>query len=140
MSSGQRHRFHKQLAAVVFRGVSVGPNEQRRLEGIVAGRPGAMRDDIGREVCRSFGWVRPNGEPPLRACTGLLLGLERKGLLRLPMGSEVRVAKPARKSEPGAELLLQAASAPWPRAEAGSAPLVWRPILEPELVGWQAYM
>jgi hypothetical protein len=69
-----------------------------------------------------------------------MLRLERKGLLRLPGLSEVRIVKPARQSEPWAELLLQAASAPWPLAADRSAPLVLRPILEPELVGWRAYM
>lgn len=125
---------------MVFRGVPLGPREWRRIQGIVADRPRATRDTVAREVCRLFGWVRPNGEPPIRACTALLLRLERRGLLSLPARSGPRVAKPARQNEPWAQLLLEAASAPRSVDVDASAPLVLRPILKPELVGWRAYM
>ena len=140
MSTGQPNRFGKAASTVVFRGVPLGPHERRRIQRIVADRPRATRDEVAREICRVFGWVRPNGEPPLRACRALLVRLERKGLLRLPTLSGRRVTRPTRNNEPGRQLLLEVASAPWPEAVDPSAPLVVRPILEPELVGWRAYM
>lgn len=140
MSSGQPSRFGKAASAVVFRGVPLGPREGRRIQRIVADRPRATRDELAREICRVFGWVRPNGEAPLRACRALLVRLEHQGWLRLPTLSGRRVTGPARNNEPGRQLVLQAASAPWPEAVDRSAPLLVRPILEPELVGWRAYM
>jgi len=124
----------------MFRGVQLGPREQRRIQRIVAELPRATRDEIARKVCARFGWVRPNGEPPVRACTTLLTRLERMDLLRLPANRRPRRTRRAREDEFRAQLLLQAASPPWPEAVDASAPLVVRPVLEPELSGWRVYM
>jgi hypothetical protein len=140
VSSGHPSRFRKASSGVEFRGEALGPGEWRRIQRVVADRPRRTRDEVAREICRVFGWVRPNGEPPIRACKALLLRLERKGLLRLPAVSGRRVSNPARDNELEGQLLFEAARAPWPLAVDPSAPVVVRPILQPELVGWRAYM
>ena len=125
---------------VVFRGVPLGPRERERIARVVADRPRATRDEWAREICKRFGWLRPNGEPPVRACTELLERLARKKLLNLPACRAPRVVKPGRKGEDWEQLLLDAASAPLTIALDATAPLVVRPIVEPERVGWHAYM
>lgn len=116
----------------------MGPREQQRIARIVAGRPRATRDELAREICKRFGWTRPNGEPPVRACVELLERMARKKLLSLPPCRAPRVAK--QKGEDWERLLLDAASAPLTIALDAGAALVVRPILEPERIGWQAYM
>lgn len=141
MSGSQRGS--KTLRAVVFRGDRVGPREQQRIQKLVAGRPRATRDELAREVCKRFGWQRPNGEPPVRAATALLVRLERMGVLRLPAVRWRRAARKPRGCELTAELaaeLILVPSAPWPVAVERSAPLVVRPIMEAERLGWQAHM
>jgi hypothetical protein len=125
---------------VVFRGVQLGPRELRRIRTVVAELPRATRDQIARKVCARLDWVRPTGEPPVRGCTTLLLRLERMGVLRLPAARRPRSCRRTHEDELQAQLLRQAASPPWPRAVDVSAPLVVRPVLEPELRGWRAYM
>ena len=140
MSSGRPNRFTKASPPLVFRGQQLGPRELQRIQRTVAGLPRATRDQIARKVCACFGWLRPNGEPPVRACTTLLMRLERKGLLRLPAARRPRRARRAHEDELRAQLLQQAAIPPCPTAVDASAPLIVRPVLEPELSGWRAYM
>ena len=54
----------------------------------------AHLSDVARAACRHFGWVRPNGELPVTACTVMLRRLEQLGLVRL--------AHPARQRRGGA--------------------------------------
>ncbi len=44
---------------------------------------GGYLQDVAVKACRRFGWVRPNGEPPVAACSTMLRRLEERGLLRV---------------------------------------------------------
>lgn len=139
MNGGRPKRGSGAQRAVVFRGVLVGPREQQRIQKFIAGRPRATRDDLARGVCKLFGWQRPNGEPPVRACTALLIRLERMGVLRLPAIRRPRAPRRPCGPELTAELVL-VPSATWPVSVDPNAPLVVRPIAEAERLGWRAYM
>lgn len=124
---------------MLFRGVLVGQREQQRIRKLVAGRRRATRADLARAVCKLFGWQRPNGEPPVRGCRALLARLERMGLLRLPAVSPRPAARPGHGSELSAAVAL-VPDAPGPVCVDPAAPLVVRPIVEAERLGWRAYM
>jgi hypothetical protein len=66
--------------------------------------------------------------------------MERMGLVRLPAARRPRRRRRTGEGELRAQLLWEAAGPPWPRAVDASAPLLVRPVLEPELSGWRAYM
>lgn len=44
---------------------------------------GGLLQDVALRACRRFGWVRPNGEPPVSACSTMLRRLDERSLLRL---------------------------------------------------------
>ncbi|MBI4706162.1 MAG: hypothetical protein HY744_34130 [Deltaproteobacteria bacterium] len=70
--------------AISYRGGSLGSRELARIQRIVDRQPGARRHDLGRAVCHSFGWTRPDGRWAVDSCRLLLLRLHRRGLLQLP--------------------------------------------------------
>ena len=139
MKGERQRRGRASDQPVVFRGTSLGPREQRRIRDFVAGRRRATRAELARGVCKLFAWQRPNGEPPIRSCTALLTRLERMGVLRLPA---VRRRTP-RRSSGLPELAAKFVMVPEPSATpvaSQNAPLIVRPIVEAERLGWQAYM
>lgn len=75
-----------------FRQTRLGPNDfawlQRSAENNV------HLSEVARAACRHFGWVRPNGELPVAACSVMLRRLERLGV--------VRFARPALRRVGGA--------------------------------------
>jgi len=139
MTDGRRKRESKAQRAVVFRGQPVGPRKQQRIKKFVADRPRATRVELARGICGLFGWQRPNGEPPVRGCTALLQRLERMGVLRLPAVKRRRAAQEHRRPEQAADLVFAPEPA-WEVLVDPKAPLVVRPIVEAERLGWQAYM
>lgn len=139
MAGGRTKRGSKSPRTVVFRGLPVEPRKQQRIQKFVAGRPRATRDELARGVCKLFGWQRPNGEPPVRACTAFLVRLERMGVLRLPAIRRPRAHRLPRGSKL-AEAMLFVQSPAQPVFVDPSATLVVRPIVEAERLGWRAYM
>ena len=139
MKGNRDYSVSKSEQVVVFRGVPVGQCEQRRIRDFVADRPQATQVDLARGVCKLFGWQRPNGEPPVRGCTALLVRLESMGVLRLPAVGQRRAPRQSGMFELTADLVLEPATLR-PVSLDPSAPLVVRPIVEAERLGWQAYM
>lgn len=140
MSRGYRQNQERiSELTVVFRGFSLGPREQRRIRKFVTGHSHATRDELARGICKLFAWQRPNGEPPVRGCTALLVRLEKMGVLELPAVRQRRVLQRVGISELAADLVLVPGSA-WVASIDPNAPLVVRPIFEAERLGWQAYM
>jgi predicted transposase YbfD/YdcC len=125
---------------VVFCGKILQDKDFARIQKLIDSQSRATRQQIARETCRLFGWRRPNGVPPVRACRNLLVRLERMGVVRLPAPRRVRAeAKPGLPALDGAFLL-----GPTPGWVGGSqsagARLVLRPIVEEERAGFRAYM
>lgn len=123
----------------MFRGVTLGLREQRRIAKLIASRPRATRAELARAVCKRFGWQRPNGEPPVRSCTALLARLERMGVLRLPAVRRRRTHRLGRGSGLSDAVAL-ATEPPGAVVLEPTEQLVVRPIVEAERLGWRAYM
>jgi hypothetical protein len=61
--------------------------EEREIEDvreIIARYPGESRFFLSRELCRLWNWTQPNGTPKDMVCRGLMLLLDREGLIALP--------------------------------------------------------
>ncbi len=105
------------------------------------GRRWAGRGDLARAICELWDWRQANGELSECACRDLLLRLEERGLLRLPLA-----AKPMNRDRQWlAGLPLPAELIPLtgmelrdPDADLGE--LCVRPIEEEERLGWRVYM
>jgi hypothetical protein len=52
---------------------------------IIARHPGASRFFLSKELCRLWNWTQPNGTPKDMVCRGLMLVLDREGLITLPV-------------------------------------------------------
>jgi hypothetical protein len=128
---------------VFFRGTALDEKQWTRIRGLIARNPGRTRQELAREVCRMFGWRRPNGAWALRGARQLLVRLEERGVLRLP---------PPRRAQgrPRRETVVQAAQlpvagaardsqAPAMEVDSGSS-LCVRPIGADELPGWRTQM
>jgi hypothetical protein len=135
---------------VVFRGTVLDERQIGRIQRLVEGGEGQSRQDLAREVCRRFGWRRPNGAWATRGARQLLVGLQRQGVLRLPAPrrAQGRAAPagagrwPDRAGLAGAR---EAAVGGPPGAPArlgpsarGGGTLVVRPIVEAERPRWRA--
>ncbi|HTP49894.1 MAG TPA: hypothetical protein VMK42_04270 [Anaeromyxobacteraceae bacterium] len=59
---------------------------------------GGDLQDVAAKACHRFGWVRPNGGPPIAACSTMLRRLEKRGALQLPKPPR-RFAGPAKHSD-----------------------------------------
>lgn len=73
------------------------PEGLKRLSAILAGSGGSSRTEVGRRVCRAFGFVDPSGAPKVTGCLAVLRRLERDGKIVLPAprrgGGRGRVAR-----------------------------------------------
>ena len=71
-----------------FRQTPLGANELSWIQGLIDG--GFKLSDVAAAACHRFGWVRPNGQVPLAACSVMLRKLERRGMLQLPAAPQRR--------------------------------------------------
>lgn len=125
--------------SLVFCGMELKAKDFRRIQKLIDSKFKPTRQQIAREVCRVFGWRRPNGAPPVRACRELLVRMERMDILRLP---------PPRRAKRGAaptlphleEEFLLGPTPGWTGTTAHNAPLEVRPTMAQELRGFRAYM
>ena len=106
------------------------------------GRDGS-RQDLAREICRTFRWRRPNGTWAIRGARELLIRLEKAGALRLPAPRGVQ-GRPRREVVETAAALLSpadpAAVAELSARSGSGSTLLVRPIRADELLGWRAHM
>jgi hypothetical protein len=51
---------------------------------LIAEHPGSSRRDVSKRLCQAWNWVQANGALRDMVCRGLLLGLDRAGLIALP--------------------------------------------------------
>jgi len=69
---------------VFYRDTQLGRHELTWIQQRIDVNQSVAREHLAREICRRFGWRRPNGDLPIRSCLDLLRRLDRRGLLRLP--------------------------------------------------------
>ena len=116
-----------------FRQTPLGASEYTWLQAQIDG--GAHLSKVAAAACHRFGWVRPNGEVPLAACSVMLRKLERRGMLRLQ-------AAPQRHQEMTEQVRLLDALGP----VAGmvecqpSGPFTLRPIAPEERDGFRLHL
>lgn len=139
MSRGRKTSPSQAGTSLVFCGKELQAKDFRRIQKLIDSKSEPTRQQVAREVCRLFGWRRPNGTPPVRACRELLVRLERRGIIRLP---------PPRRAtrDPSATLpriedeFLLGPTPGWNGTTAHDASLDVRPIMAQELRGFRAYM
>ncbi|OGK88886.1 MAG: hypothetical protein A2X51_15285 [Candidatus Rokubacteria bacterium GWC2_70_24] len=124
---------------VFYRGSRLGAREFARIQRVIEGRPGLMREGIAREVCRRFQWARPNGQFAVSSCRLLVLRLARRGFIQLPAarrpGNGAAPRRAARGPEAGPGGLE-----PGVAGAALTGALVVRPIQPAEYPGWRSLM
>ena len=67
-----------------YRGQEVKASDVAFIQALIAEDPGASRRALSKKLCEAWNWVRPNGALRDMLCRGLMLELERAGLIELP--------------------------------------------------------
>lgn len=70
--------------ALILRGRQIGAEDIRLIRSLIVAQGHRGRCYISREMCRRWNWTQPDGSLKDAACRALLLGLEDRGLIRLP--------------------------------------------------------
>ncbi len=140
MSGGNQPPRSSVRTSFVFRGKELKAKDFRRIQRLIDRKLMPTRQEIARETCRLFGWRRPNGASPVRACRSFLERLEGLGIIRLPLPLR-RTGRGTSRSLPLLEDdLLLGEPVGWPGYVADDAPLELRLIVDGELGAFRAYM
>jgi hypothetical protein len=67
-----------------YRGRELGADQIEFLRRLIRDNPSCSRRKLSAMVCEAWDWRQPNGRLCDMICRGLLLALEREGLLKLP--------------------------------------------------------
>jgi hypothetical protein len=67
-----------------YRGREVSSSQLDFIRSIIAAEPTIGRKALSRKVCEAWDWRQPNGQMCDMICRGLMLALERQGLVKLP--------------------------------------------------------
>jgi hypothetical protein len=122
----------------VFCGKELRSTDFRRIQRLIDAELKPTREQIARETCRIFGWRRPGGAPPVRACRDLLVRLGRMGVIRLPALRRKTQSATAPRPRIGPRFLLGPTPG-WTGSAGPAVPLEVRPIAVEELRGFRAY-
>lgn len=106
---------------VRYRGRVIAPGEIAFIRELIASEPGLTRRALSFKVCEAWNWVQPNGSPRDMVARGMLLELERQGLIALPAPRWTPPKGGLRQRQPERVPLLQ-----WPALEGPVASL--RPL------------
>lgn len=135
---GQREG--RQPREVTFRGTVLGTRQIGRIQRVIDAEPGRTRQDVVREICRLFGWRRPNGTWAIRGAREVLVRLDEAGVIRLPAPRREQ-GRPRREGlETAARLIPLASEAAPTMAMRRGSTLVVRPIRAEELLSFRAHM
>jgi len=88
-----------------YRGREVGCEDVAFIQRLIAEHPTASRRELSQRLCAAWHWQQANGAPRDMICRGLLLLLDRAGVIQLP---PVRYTPPnplARRTRPAAMLI-----------------------------------
>lgn len=67
-----------------YRGREVTADDIAFIQDLIAREPGASRRALSKTLCEAWNWVQPNGALRDMICRGLMLELDRAGLIELP--------------------------------------------------------
>ena len=96
------------------------------------------RGDLCRAVCDAWGWRQKNGSPAVYACLDLLLRLEERNLIELPLAKRAPRRSFASLPIPVDLIALVGLEVKDPEADLGQVRV--RPIEPEERLGWRLYM
>jgi len=128
-----------------FRGKPLERCDLERIRRILKRAKGRNLREIAEEICKAFGWYRPNGELREASARALLRRLEKRGFVRLPSYPTKRPGS-ARQGQ-AEKIVVKGIAGPrgWP--ELPDQPrgelcrdLVVRPILTKERSAWREHM
>ena len=71
--------------SIRIRGKEFSDTDIHNLQSLITTHPNKGRIELSRIVCEHFGWTQANGELQDVACRGILLKLERRGMIQLPV-------------------------------------------------------
>jgi hypothetical protein len=101
------------------------------------------RRELYRKVCAVWDWRQANGSPRLVACQDLLLRLEERGHLQLPVSRKTAGKGAGRREHKYPVLPPELIALSWVEVEGSGVDLgtlVVRPIAPEERQGWRLYM
>jgi hypothetical protein len=96
------------------------------------------RLELCRSVCDAWEWTQPNGSPALNACLDLLLRLEERGQIELPLSKRAKRRHFASVPIPVDLIPLGGLDVRDPEADLARVQI--RPIHPEERLGWRVYM
>lgn len=67
-----------------YRGRTITPEDLDFIRTLISKHPGASRRALSKRLCEAWNWTQPNGTPKDMVCRGLMLELDRAGLIVLP--------------------------------------------------------
>jgi len=67
-----------------YRGKVYGEQDVDDIRELINRNPGQSRYFLSKELCRFWNWTQVNGTPKDMVCRGLMLLLDREGLIKLP--------------------------------------------------------
>lgn len=67
-----------------YRGKAYGERDIEDIKELIDRNPGQSRYFLSKELCRLWNWTQANGTPRDMICRGLMLVLDREGLIMLP--------------------------------------------------------
>ena len=67
-----------------YRGREITASDIAFIQALIAEHPEASRRALSRKLCEAWHWVQPNGALRDMVCRGLMLELDRAGLIELP--------------------------------------------------------
>jgi hypothetical protein len=67
-----------------YRGKAYGERDIEDIKELIDRNPGQSRYFLSKELCRLWNWTQANGTPRDMICRGLMLVLDREGLITLP--------------------------------------------------------
>ena len=71
-------------ALLRYRGRTVTRSDVEFIQELLSSKKDASRRRLSQELCAAWGWTQPNGAPRDMVCRGLMLALDRAGLIQLP--------------------------------------------------------
>jgi hypothetical protein len=120
-----------------YRNREITPEDIAFLRRLCAAEWGA-RFDLCRAVCDSWGWRAPNGNLAIHACLDLLLRLEERGFIELPLAKRGQRRNFASVPIPVDLIPLVGLDVRDPEADLTRVQV--RPIQPEERLGWRVYM
>ena len=76
--------IHAMQTLLTYRGRTVTAEEVAQIRALIAAHPTASRRELSKRLCTAWSWVQQNGALRDMVCRGLMLTLDRGGLIELP--------------------------------------------------------